>query len=199
MMGEVHSYLKPVKSPLVKKELLRAGFRYVVLIVLLVSVAYLALLARGYKEQALQQESMASRTEEEFVNGGKRFLDYFLSLNSATVEFDHYRAITMMVNEALKQDRRSYLMEQDFFRRVKDAQMMSKIDWGRSRYEVQELSETRARIAYVVSIVLDRRTEKTAHMVLDLAAIEKSDEYPDGIGIESFVDVASEPFKEASK
>jgi hypothetical protein len=195
-MSEVYSYLKPIKSPLVKKALLRSALMYLLLVVLLATVAYLALMAKGYKDQAVRQEEEATRAEEEFITGGKRFLDYFMSLNSATVEYDHYRSITMMTNETQRQKRRKYLTETDFFRRVKAAQMMSKIDWERSSYEVQDLSSNRARIEYVVSIILDRQTEKTSHIVLDLVAVEKTDEYPDGIGIESFVDVASEPFKE---
>jgi hypothetical protein len=198
-MSEVYSYLKPAKSPLVKKALLRSVLMYLLLLVLLATVAYLALLAKGYRDQAMQLVGEPTRTEEEFIAGGKRFLDYFMSVNSATVEFDHYRAITMMVNDALKQERRKYLMEKDVFRRVKASQMMSKIDWSRSHYEVQSITDTRARIEYVVSIILDRRTEKTSNIVLDLVAVEKSDDFPDGIGIESLVDVASEPFKEDSQ
>lgn len=196
MMSDINTYLIPRKSPLIRRDMFRSALLYLAFLTLFGITIFLGLLVNDYKDLAQRQERGNTRTVEEFVNGGKRFLDYFLSLNSSTVEFDHYRATTMMVSEKERAARRKYLLEADYYRRVIDAQMMSKIDWSKSRHEVLESSETHARVEYIVSILLDRKTSKAAHIVLNITAVDKSDEYPDGIGIESVLDVAAEPFKE---
>jgi len=198
-MRDVYPYLVPAKSPLVRKELLRSVLVYLAITVLISVTVYLWLLVRDYQAQVQHQDGEVTRSKEEFVNAGKRFLDYFLSVNSATVQFDKHRAISMMADEALRTKWEDYWLKTDTIRKAQKARMVSRVDWNSSEVKILDSSASQARVEYIVTLVLDRKVKATSRAILHLAALDRSDDFPDGVGVTALLDVASEPFMEEAK
>lgn len=199
MTDQPYSYLRLRTSPLIKRDLVRQ-IAYGIVVFLLISVIILlAIKTVHYKEIAVQHKTDIIRTQKDFINAGKRFLDYFYSLNAATVEYDHYRALQMITDPKLAKERLNYLIQTDFYRRVRDAQEISTIDWPNSSYKVISANSKAAKIIYTIVLNINRKIKKTAQLTLMLVSVAKSDKYPDGVGVAGWIDTAKEPFNKESK
>ncbi|MBV1929931.1 MAG: hypothetical protein KUG81_10530 [Gammaproteobacteria bacterium] len=167
---------------------------------LIVMGLVMALLASGglivlLKYQGAEERGIY-RTEEELVSGGKRFVDYFYSLNSATVEGDQFRAISMMINEADREARLQYIVEIDLVRKTQQARMKSEIDWIKSEATIVGRGENGVlHVEYKAWLIRNDVTAGMLDILLRLVAVEKSDINTDGVGVLEWIDIAENPFE----
>lgn len=148
----------------------------------------------GFKIVFLQGPQLY-RSEDEMIAGGKRFVDYFYSLNSATVDHDQLRALNMIVDEDIRFRQFEILKKDDLIRSTKKAQMTSRIDWTQAEVEVLErFRDGRMDIRYQAHLVRNDQSAATLEIVLNLIPIEKNDSNTDGVGVLGWTDVAEHPF-----
>ncbi len=174
---------------LTRLEQLRELMLYVV-IVLLIGLLVFA----GFKIVSLQGPQLY-RSEEEMISGGKRFVDYFYSLNSATVDHDQLHALNMVVDDELRNKQLEQLKKDDLIRSTKKAQMTSRIDWMQAEVEIVErFDDGRMDIRYRAYLVRNDQSAATLEIVLNLVPVEKSDSNTDGVGVLGWTDIAEHPF-----
>ena len=130
------------------------------------------------------------------LNGGRRFIDYSYSLNSPTIQYDQFRAITMISEPVLQKKRKEYIVKTDLIRRVQKASMSSEIDWSNSTYVVKNGTVMPLEVEVQAYIKINNAEARPFNIILFLEPVEKTDDNPDGIGIVKWIDVAEHPFKE---
>lgn len=136
-------------------------------------------------------------TTDQILNGGKRFIDYFWSLNSRSVDKDQYTAARMFVNKAAYDKRVEYLVRSDFVGKVKRARIISEIDWENATVTVLDPEEGQPentlRVEYKGELIVNRQKAVPWHMILVLTPTDFTNENPTGVGVVSYVDIAEEP------
>lgn len=172
---------------------------YGLIFVLFLSIIALLALAMRLEAKATQVSEGIYRSESEMVNGGKRFIDAFYSLNAATVEHDQFKAISMMATPELREKRLDYLTRTDLVREVRNKSIASRVDWKNAKAEVQQVSDGVHTVEYQARLVLNNKDAYPLNIVLELIPTEKSDENTDGVGVVSWTDVAENPFIEGPK
>lgn len=174
---------------LTRLEQLREWVLYLVILLLIGLLVF-----AGYKIVSLQGPQLY-RSEEEMISGGKRFVDYFYSLNSATVDHDQLHALNMIVDDEIRYKQLEKLKQDDLIRGTKKAQMTSRIDWTQAEVEVLErLDDGRMNIRYRAHLIRNDQSAAALEIVLNLIAVEKSDRNTDGVGVLGWTDVAEHPF-----
>lgn len=149
----------------------------------------------GYKIVSLQGPQLY-RSEDEMISGGKRFVDYFYSLNSATVDHDQLHALNMIVDDDIKFQQLESLKKDDLIRSTKKAQMTSRIDWTQAEVEVLErFDDGRMNIRYQAYLIRNDQSAATLEIVLNLIPVKKGDSNTDGVGVLGWTDVAEHPFE----
>ena len=98
-MGGSVGTRRPQRSPLITSEKLQQGTLVALLIIAMACIAWQAVSLLEWKRYADGLANGEYRTEEEMINGGKRFIDLFYSINAASVRYDRYRALKMVLNE----------------------------------------------------------------------------------------------------
>lgn len=165
------------------------GFLFLVFILLVTITSYVQLL-NADKEGAY-------RTDEDLINGGKRFLDYLYSMNSRSVAYDQQRSIAMILNVDKAQARSTMLAKKDFIRDVERAGMKSEIDWVGANVTIMESDRDRTmKLSISGRLIIDSVENYNFHMILYLVPTEYTDENPSGVGVLDFIDMAEEPFFE---
>jgi len=135
------------------------------------------------------------RTDDEFISGGKRFIDYFYSLNAATVDNDQYRAISMMCEQAMREARLQEIAQVDLVRKTQQSRMRSHIDWVQSEINLVTKQENgHVDIRYKTYLVRNDELADPLDIVLTLVAQAKTDTNTDGVCLMAWVDVAKDPF-----
>lgn len=166
-----------------------AGFLFLVFVLLVTITSYVQLL-NADKEGAY-------RTDDDMINGGKRFLDYLYSMNSRSVAHDQQRSIAMILNADKAKARSTMLAKRDFIRDVERAGMKSEIDWLRADVTIMESDRDSAmKLSISGRLIIDSVETYNFHMILYLVPTDYTDENPSGVGILDFIDMAEEPFFE---
>src|SRR5690554_1045793 len=194
MTADVQPFRRAKPGAFAKRQILREWVLYSVIVLLLLSILGLMALAAGLKQQA--DDDTIYRSQSEMVNGGKRFIDAFYSLNSATIEHDQFKAISMMATRELQDQRLDYLQRTDLVRKVRSSGISSVIRWDQSSARVVRNDGRVFTVEYSARLVLDQRNAHPLNIVLELVPVEKSDDNTDGVGVLSWVDVAGTPFAE---
>ena len=135
------------------------------------------------------------RSDSEMINGGKRFIDGFYSLNAGTIDRDQFRAINMIVDKQMRTAELENLSKQDLIRKTQQSGMQSRIEWIGSEVEIIERGEGAMRIRYKAFLVRNERDASPLDVVLTLVPVEKSDINTDGVGVLNWVDIAENPFE----
>lgn len=194
MTADVQPFRRAKPGAFAKRQILREWVLYSVIVLLLLSILGLMALAASLKQQA--DDDTIYRSQSEMVNGGKRFIDAFYSLNSATIEHDQFKAISMMATRELQDKRLDYLQRTDLVRKVRSSGVSSVIRWDQSSARVVKNDGRVYTVEYSARLVLDQRNAHPLNIVLELVPVEKSDDNTDGVGVLSWVDVAGTPFAE---
>jgi len=182
-------------SPLIRRERLKEWLLYGVLVVIMFFLLVMASIVFVQSEQLELREKGIYRTEQELINGGKRFIDYFYSLNSATVQYDQYRALNMIIEPELHKKRKKYLETTDLVRKVINTRMKSGIVWNRTTSNVLEESTDYLKVEYKGVLKIESGKASRFHIILFLVPVLKDDENTDGTGVLRWIDRAVEPFK----
>ncbi|ERS88334.1 hypothetical protein Q672_10785 [Marinobacter sp. EVN1] len=194
MTADVQPFRRPKPGAFAKRQMFRDWILYGVIALLLLSVFGLMALAVSLKQQA--EDDTIYRSQAEMVNGGKRFIDAFYSLNAATIEHDQFKAISMMATRELQDERLDYLTRTDLVRKVRSSGIASVIRWDHSKTKVIKREGRVYTIEYSARLVLNQKNAHPLNIVLELVPVEKSDDNTDGVGVLSWVDVAGTPFAE---
>lgn len=196
MTSDVHSVRRAVPGKLAKRQKYREWFVYALLIVLLFGVLGLVALVLRMENQASQQTNSIYRSQAELINGGKRFIDAFYSLNAATINHDQFKAISMMATPELRKERLEYLTRTDLVRKVRINKIASVVRWDNASAELLEQTNGVTRVEYSAQLIIDQEKSYPLNIVLELIPVEKSDDNTDGVGVLSWTDVADNPFIE---
>lgn len=143
-----------------------------------------------------QQQSGYQASDEQLIQGGKRFIDYLYSLNSRSVQYDQYQAISMLVDPQIQVQRITWLQQTDFIRAVIQARMTSQIDWENTTVNILGRSPDGREldVEYAGHLLIDGGfTAHSWHLQLTLAPVEPNDSNIHGVGILQFMDRANEP------
>jgi hypothetical protein len=199
MTGDVQSVRRAVPGKLAKRQKYRERFVYTLLTALLVGVLGLVALVLRMENQASQQTNSIYRSQAELINGGKRFIDAFYSLNAATIEHDQFKAISMMGTPELRKKRLEYLTQTDLVRKVRRSKTASVVRWDNASAELLNQVDGVTRVEYTAELILNQETSYPLNIVLELVPVKKSDDNTDGVGVLSWTDVADNPFIEGSQ
>lgn len=96
----------------------------------------------------------AFRTNAELIGGAKRFTQYHLSFNSATVYEDFAAALNMM-SDKLRESRIKYLKESNLARDIKSASSTSHLDF--STEKILEMKGPYAKVELAGDLVIGNR------------------------------------------
>lgn len=166
------------------------------LIMALLLVGLLSAIGVAYSYQQQIKHPVLTRSDNEMINGGKRFVDYFYSLNAATVDRDQFRAISMMMKPEDREARMNYLVENDFVRKTQDSGMSTEIDWSGAKSELVERHEGGlVDVRYTSQLLRNNQNAGQLDILLRLVPVEKSDTNTDGVGVWAWKDIAENPFE----
>lgn len=199
MTDDVQSVRRAVPGKLAKRQKYRERIVYTLLTALLVGVLGLVALVLRMENQASQQTNSIYRSQAELINGGKRFIDAFYSLNAATIEHDQFKAISMMATPELRKKRLEYLTQTDLVRKVRRSKTASVVRWDNASAELLNQVDGVTRVEYTAELILNQETSYPLNIVLELVPVKKSDDNTDGVGVLSWTDVADNPFIEGSQ
>ena len=189
-MSEVLETRQARVMSLTQRERIKEWVLYGLVVVLLVACVGLGV---AYLVATLQGE--LKRSEADMIAGGKRFIDLSYSLNAASVELDQFRALNMIVDEALQEQEKQRVIKQDLIRRSKEAMMQSRIDWRNAKVTVLSRHNNGVyEVEYLTYLVRNGRAGNPIHLVLYLVPVAKTDALPDGVGVLGWKDFAEEPF-----
>ncbi|MCH8500099.1 MAG: hypothetical protein LAT63_16620 [Marinobacter sp.] len=197
-MTDVTEFRRAKVGALAARETFKVRVLYGLVFLSLMVTLAIAFAAAELKQRVTQVDQGIYRSEAEMINGGRRFIDAFYSLNSATIEYDQFRAIRMMANPELQQNRLQYLAQSDLVRRVRASNTVSRVRWQGAQNKVLSQGSS-MRVEYQAQIVLNNRDTYPLHIVLELVPVEKTDDNTDGVGVLSWTDVAKTPFIEGSE
>ncbi len=127
------------------------------------------------------------RTQDEMINGGIRFVDHLLSLNSSTIRRDQFIAINMMTEE-LKNARIKYLTETNLIPQIEKAKSTSHLSYDST--EVIFIKGDRIRVEYRGDIVLTnlKKTSVPFHIIVDVISAPLTTNNTTGVKVESYND-----------
>lgn len=183
-------------SPLVRRERRKELFLYISLFFCLALIVYLASMVQSQNVQLRQKSEGLYRTQQELINGGKRFIDYYWSLNSSTVQLDQFRASQMIVNEKKKEEHKKYIERTGLVKEAQLSNMHSEIDWWNTKADVIDETDEYIKIEYQGYLKVNKTQAMPFDMILFLVPVPKTDFNTDGVGVIDFIDVAEDPFKE---
>lgn len=176
---------------LTQKELIREYILFALIVCLLAISGGL-----GFWVYTLQNPDTLRRSDSDVIASGKRFVDRFFSLNSATVDHDQFHALNMIVDEELREQEFRRLKEKDHIRKVMAARMNSRVDWSRANAEIIGRYENgRVGVRYQAFLVRNDRVADPIDIVVYLMPVERSDGIPDGVGVIGYRDIAEHPFE----
>lgn len=175
---------------LTKVEQIKEICLYIIIIGLVIMVVKF-----GFTIRALMGPQLV-RSQAEVVVAGKRWIELFFSLNSATVEYDQDKAISLIVDPERQAREAQKLLEDDLIRTVQKAAMTSRIDWSSGKSEVVGLDGDRVQVRYQAQLVRNGLSGVPLDMIVTLTPVEKDDTFTDGVGIVDWTDIAENPFVE---
>lgn len=199
MTGEMQSVRRALPGKLARRQKHKEWFLKGLLTLLFIMVLGLVALVLRMENQTSQQSNTIYRSEAELINGGKRFIDAFYSLNAATINHDQFKAISMMATPELRKERLEYLTRTDLVRQVLNQNIASVVRWDRSSAELIGQKDGVARVEYAAQLIINQEKSYPLNIVLELVPVEKSDDNTDGVGVLSWTDVADNPFIEGSE
>ena len=136
------------------------------------------------------------RSDDEMIDGGRRFIDYFYSINSATVGGDQFRAISMMIQDKDKYERIEYLISEDFIRRVEDSRSRTEIDWTQTTSTIIEREEGGVvDVEYKAYLARNGVSIGQLDILVRLVPVAITDSNTTGVGVWAWKDIAENPFE----
>jgi hypothetical protein len=194
VMSEIATTRQTAPSSVTTREKWRERISYGVMMVLLLALS-LSIVVGISLYQEIENPGVY-RSEDEMINGGKRFIDYFYSLNAATVGREQFRALNMMMQEEDRNTRMEYLVTTDFVRNVEDARMKTEIQWRDAESTIIERHDNGwLEIEYKAYLLRDNYPAGQLDIVLLLVPTEKTDTNTDGVGVWAWKDIAENPFE----
>ena len=176
---------------LTQKELIREYVLFAVIACLIAVAGGL-----GFWVYSLQNPDTLQRSDSDIIASGKRFVDKFFSLNSATVDHDQFHALSMIVDDEMRAKEFQRLKESDHIRKVMAARMASRLDWSRAKAEIiNRYTNGRVDVRYQAFLVRNDRLADPIDIVVYLWPVERSDDIPDGMGVIGYRDIAEHPFE----
>lgn len=140
------------------------------------------------------------RTTDEMINGGIRWLEYYLSLNSGTIERDTYISL-MMMSEEKRNERRDLIKKTNHVNRVKSANAKARVEVDKTNIKVIVAKGSQMKIEYKGNVVIDSSTvvnDKRVpfHLVVDLLMVGITMENTSGVEVVDYHEYgASDAFK----
>ncbi len=127
------------------------------------------------------------RTQEEMINGGIRFVDHLLSLNSTTIRRDQFIAIGMMT-DALREARIEYLKSSNLIIKIETAKSTSHLQYDKN--EVIFAKGNKMRVEYIGKIILTdlKKSSVPFHIIVDLVNAPITKNNTSGVRVEAFSD-----------
>ena len=183
---------------LTQREKRRERVWYSVIVALLMALLVSIIVALSLYQTII--DPAITRSDDEMISGGKRFIDYYYSLNAATVGREQFRAVKMMMQEEDRNKRMEELIKNDFVRIVEDSRMKTEINWLEAENEIVErLDGGILDIEYKAYLMRNNYPAGQLDILLRLVPIEKSDENTDGVGVWAWKDIAENPFETVEK
>jgi len=183
------------KSPLIRAEILQQATLMVLIVLAMACILWQIIAGVKLQHYADGLASGEYRTEEEMINGGKRFIDMFYSINAPSVRFDRYRALKMVLNTSRVEKEIEYLKREDFIRKTEISGVRSEIDWTRTEVKIVGDSEADRGYSYKGFILFNNKLRVPFHIVLSLSPVKITNDNSTGVGIVNWVDVAEQPFE----
>lgn len=119
--------------------------------------------------------SGASRTDDEVLAGGQRFLRDYLSANSAFIMEDYTRALNMM-EESLRQQKLNEVLETNYLVRIGEANTRSHLEFSSSP-QIEWRRELQSEVRYRGNVVAQAGksiVEQPFDITLTLQAVPRS-------------------------
>lgn len=117
-----------------------------------------------------EYQTTAMRTNAELIAGGKRFAQYHLSFNSASVYDDFAMALNMM-SDKLRQQRIVYLKESNLARDIKSANSTSHLEFNTEK--IIELKGSFAKVEFAGDLVIGDRSAIAVAAAADTVVVRK--------------------------
>lgn len=194
-MSDISETRRTQPISLTQRENWKERLWFAVIVFLLLGLITAISVAVSYQQQV--ENPSIYRSDNEMINGGKRFIDYFYSLNAATVDRDQFRAISMMMKPEDRKERMHYLVTTDFVRKVQGSGMSTEVDWSQAKAELVTRHEGGLRdIKYTAQLLRNNRHIGQLEILLRLMPVEKIDSNTDGVGIWAWKDIAENPFED---
>lgn len=182
------------------KKRIRFAIEVIILLFFLALIILMSLRINSLSKDLEKKDKGIFMTDMEVSAGTRRFVDNFYSMNSATVSLDQYRAIAMIIDQGVRNNRIKYLQETDFVRKVKQAGIRSYIDWDKVTEEMDRKKDGEGyKVSYKGAFVISSKSSTAVpfHIILEVIPVPKSNKNPNGIGVISLVDIAEKPFAES--
>ena len=193
-MNDLSETRRVQASSFTQKERWKERLWFLIMVLLLVGLLSAIGIAFSYQQQI--KHPVLTRSDNEMINGGKRFVDYFYSLNAATVDRDQFRAISMMMKPEDREARMNYLVTTDFVRKTQLSGMSTEIDWSRAKSELVERHEGGlVDVKYTAQLLRNNQTVGQLDILLRLVPVGKTDTNTDGVGVWAWKDIAENPFE----
>jgi len=200
-MEKVLNYRKEQTSPKLKREKRTERSNLFMFILLLVVLLGLIITSTAfiikepnqilvdYQTREIKGEYRTSlfRTTEEMINGGVRFIEYYLSLNSGTIERDTYIALMMLSSERRKLQRQ-VMKKTNHVSRVLSAEAKSHVDVHKDKTKVIYAKGNRMKVEYRGDVVIDAskavdNRRIPFHLILDLEMVSITSKNTSGVEI----------------
>ncbi|MBT8342328.1 MAG: hypothetical protein HKP58_01185 [Desulfatitalea sp.] len=112
-----------------------------------------------------EYQTTAFRGNQELIAGAKRFAQYHLSFNSATVYDDFAMALNMM-SEKLRKERIAYLKESNLARDIKSTNSISNLEFNEKETRIVEVKGPYAKVELAGDVAIgDRNTVSSEILV----------------------------------
>lgn len=193
-MSDVAITRQVAPSSVTTREIWRERIGYGVMLVLLLALATSIMVSISLYQEI--ENPGVYRSDDEMINGGKRFIDYFYSLNAATIGREQYRALNMMMQEKHRAAHMKYLVEKDIVREAENARMKTEIQWLDAESTIIERHDNGwLEVEYKAYLLRDDYPAGQLDIVLLLVPLEKTDTNTDGVGVWAWKDIAENPFE----
>ncbi len=127
------------------------------------------------------------RTQEEMINGGYRFVDHLLSLNSSTFRRDQFIAMTMM-SDSLRSKRVEWLEKTNLIPKVESANSTSHLEYEKPVVIFAKGDMLRVEFKGKIILTNLKKPGSPFHIIVDLVNTIITKENTSGVKVEAYND-----------